>query len=78
MALFMRFADFGKITSSEQFKKVIGTNCFEFKRFQIRFFCFFYGRANLIIGSGFKKKTDKTPKAEIDRALRLMREHMDR
>ena len=43
----------------------------------IRVFCFFDGEKMVILLSGFKKKTQKTPKKEIDRALRLMQEYFN-
>lgn len=43
----------------------------------IRVFCFFDGEKMVILLSGFQKKTQKTPKKEIDRAVRLMREYFN-
>jgi len=40
-----------------------------------RVFCFFDGGKLVILLSGFRKKTQKTPKEEIERALRLMKEY---
>ena len=40
-------------------------------------FCFFDGEKLVILLSGFQKKTQKTPKGEIDRALKLMNEYFD-
>lgn len=40
-----------------------------------RVFCFFDGNRLVILLSGFQKKTQKTPKKEIDRALKLMQEY---
>ncbi len=37
-----------------------------------RVFCFFDGGRLVILLNGFTKKTQKTPKREIDKALRLM------
>lgn len=43
----------------------------------IRVFCFFDGGKMVVLLSGFQKKTQKTPKKEIDRAVRLMQEYFD-
>lgn len=43
----------------------------------IRVFCFFDGEKMVILLSGFQKKTQKTPKNKIDRAVRLMQEYFN-
>ncbi len=40
-----------------------------------RIFCFFDKGHLIIVTSGFHKKTQKTPKKEIDRALKIMEEY---
>jgi len=40
-----------------------------------RIFCFFDTGMLVILLTGFKKKTQKTPKKEIDHALKLMKEY---
>lgn len=42
---------------------------------EFRIFCFFDTGMLVILLSGFKKKTKKTPGKEIDRALKLMKEY---
>jgi phage-related protein len=42
-----------------------------------RVFCFFDEGKLVILINGFQKKTQKTPKSEIDRALRLMDEYFN-
>lgn len=37
-----------------------------------RIFCFFDGNKFVILLTGFQKKTKKTPKEQIDRAVKLM------
>ena len=46
----------------------LGSNIF-------RVFCFFDGGKLVILLSGFQKKTQKTPKEELERAIRLMKEY---
>lgn len=75
LALLKRAADMGpmNIHDGEKFKKLEGT-IFEFKVFQIRMPCFYDGR-KIILTHGFKKKKDKTPPAEIQRAARIQKEY---
>jgi phage-related protein len=40
-----------------------------------RVFCFFDSGRLVILLNGFQKKTQKTPKNEIEKAIRLMREY---
>ena len=40
-----------------------------------RIFCFFDEGQLIVLTSGFQKKTQKTPKKEIDRALKIMEEY---
>ena len=40
-----------------------------------RVFCFFDNRKLVILLNGFQKKTQKTPKNELEKALRLMKEY---
>ena len=42
-----------------------------------RIFCFFDKDRLVIIINGFQKKTQKTPKTEIDRALRLKQDYYE-
>jgi phage-related protein len=42
-----------------------------------RVFCFFDSGRLVILLNGFQKKTQKTPKNEIEKAIRLMREYYD-
>jgi phage-related protein len=42
-----------------------------------RVFCFFDRGRLVILLNGFQKKTQKTPKNEIDKAIRLMREYYE-
>jgi phage-related protein len=40
-----------------------------------RIFCFFDKGNLVVLGNGFQKKTQKTPKKEIEKALRIMEEY---
>ena len=74
--LFDRMAKHGNAPNPKQFKPVRG-KIFEFKKHQIRVFCFRKGDRWLLT-NGYKKKTDKLDQGEIDRAERIMREHLER
>jgi hypothetical protein len=78
--LFEVMGEKGKIFNAEHFKKLDGTNLFEFKRHQVRIFCFFFG-ADVILLSGVTKKKNRHRSADLDRAERLREsflEEMDR
>ena len=60
----------GRITNSEKFKKLEGSDgIFEFKSFQIRLLCFFHGQ-RVIICRCLKKKRDKHHAADVTYAER--------
>lgn len=73
--LFQRMADTGRIFNKEQFKQVEG-KIYEFKRHQVRIGCFQMGRRWLLT-HGFRKKSKKWPRSEIERAQRIMNEHIE-
>ncbi len=43
----------------------------------VRVFCFFDMGRIIVLINGFRKKTQKTPRKEIDRALKLMKEYYE-
>ena len=62
---------------SNYLKSMEGTNGLYEARIQLgsniwRVFCFFDNGKLVILLNGFQKKTQKTPKSEIEKALRLM------
>jgi len=50
--------------------RIIGSNIW-------RVFCFFDNGKLVVLLNGFTKKTQKTPKKEIDKAVRLMKEYYE-
>lgn len=69
-----------EIVPKNHLKHVEGTNgLFEvrviFGSIIFRVFCFFDNGNLVVLLSGFQKKTQKTPKSEIDKAVRLMNEY---
>lgn len=75
-ALFDRMAQHGTVPNPKQFKFVRG-KIFEFKKHRIRVFCFRKGDRWLLT-NGYPKKKDKLDQGEIDKAERIMREHLER
>lgn len=63
-------------------KQITGTNGLYEARIQLgtdiwRVFCFFDNGRLVILLNGFQKKTQKTPKNEIEKALFLMKEYYE-
>jgi phage-related protein len=63
-------------------KILVGTNGLYEARIQLgsdiwRVFCFFDNGKLVILLNGFTKKTQKTPKNEIEKALQLMQKYYD-
>lgn len=77
-SLFQLMGERGSINNKEHFKKLEGTDgLFEFKRFQIRLFCFFAkgSPARLVVTHGVIKQSDKHAKADIKRALAIKKKY---
>jgi len=62
--------------NKEKFDKLEGP-LFEFKSFQDRLPCFFDGQGRIVLTHGFSKKSRRTPREEIERALRLRAEYLE-
>lgn len=65
---------------SNYLKHITNTNGLYEARIQLgtniwRVFCFFDGDKLIVLMNGFQKKTQKTPKREIDKALKIMNEY---
>ena len=69
--LFERLGHTGKISNKEHFKKIEGTNLFEFKRHQIRLICFFTPDKRVVICHALTKKQDKHQRNDLDHAESL-------
>ena len=67
--LFERLGNEGRIANQEHFRKLDGTDgIWEFKRFQLRLFCFFAPDKTVYLLYGLTKKKDKHKKADLLRA----------
>ena len=73
--LFRRMGEHGFVPNSQQFKPVEG-EIFEFKKHQVRVFCF-RKENRWLLTNGYKKKKDRLDQNEIVRAVRIMNEHLD-
>ena len=77
--LFERLAERGQIRNNEQFKKLgdrQGHAIWEFKRYQLRFLGAFTSGSRFLVAHGLRKKKDKHRSADLDRAARILTEHM--
>jgi phage-related protein len=72
---------FLEIIPEKYLKHIEGTDLYEirvsFGNNTFRIFCFFDKDRLVIILNGFQKKTQKTPRTEIDRALRLKQDYYE-
>lgn len=75
--LFRLLGEEGQIWNKHRFKK-LGGHIWEFKRDQIRMLCFFGEEGTVILSHGFRKKSPRTPRGEIERASRIRDEHLGR
>jgi hypothetical protein len=67
MVWFVHLCDSGRISNDTRFKKVEGTNVFEFKNFQIRMFCFLHCGV-VYLTDGLRKKQDRHKRQDVKRA----------
>ncbi len=75
--LFRRMGDFGKINNKTQFRYE-GDEIFAFKPQPDRFLCFFVKGKKIIVTNAFRKKSDKLPKNEKERAVSCRDDYMQR
>ena len=70
------FAQRGLISNREKFKKVEGTNFWEFKEFQLRILMYYCATRSVVaLTHGFRKKGDRIPKPMIERAEQIKAEY---
>lgn len=81
LALFGRLANQGRISNGENFKhlgsraKGEAKSLWEFKKFQIRFIGAYRPGRRFVVAHGLLKKKDDLQTSDIDKALRILREH---
>src|ERR1700733_14347593 len=76
---FQMLGDVGKIFNEQKFKHLTGSDqLFEFKADHGRVLCFFFVGKRVILTHGFLKKSNKTPKGEIERAEKYKNDFSER
>ena len=70
LKLFKRMGDAGEIRDITKFMNE-GNKIYAFKSQPDRFLCFFYEGKKIIVTNGFRKKQQKLPKNEKERALKI-------
>lgn len=68
LMLVKRIGDFGKITDKTKFRNE-GDDIYAFKPQPDRYLCFFVIGKRIIVTNAFRKKSDKLPKSEKEKAL---------
>lgn len=75
--LLKRMGDAGKISDTTKFNNE-GDQIYAFKPKPERFLCFFFKERKIILTHGFRKKQQKLPKNEKERALSLKEDYENR
>jgi phage-related protein len=75
--LVKRIAEFGKIMDKTKFRNE-GDEVYAFKPKPDRYLAFFIKGKKLIITNAFYKRTDKLPKKEKERAIKNIRDYLNR
>ena len=77
LKLFKRMGDAGEIRDKTKFTNE-GDKIYAFKPQPDRFLCFFYEGQKIIVTSAFRKKQQKLPSNEKEKALKLRENYMIR
>ncbi len=77
LKLFKRMGDAGEIKDKTKFRNE-GDKIYAFKPQPDRFLCFFYEGGKIIVTNAFKKKQQKLPKNEKERAVKRRVDYMKR
>lgn len=72
--LFQRMGDFGKISDTTKFRNE-NNGIYAFKPKPDRFLCFFQTGKKIVITNAFRKRQDKLPKTEKERALKCRNDY---
>ena len=75
--LFERMGDIGEIQNSMKFRSE-GDKIYAFKTDQERFLCFFCHGKKIIVTNGFRKKTQKLPPREKEKAIKRRTDYLNR
>lgn len=77
LKLFKRMGDAGEIKDKTKFMNE-GNKIYAFKPQPERFLCFFYERQKIIVTNAFRKKQQKLPKNEKEKALNMRDNYITR
>lgn len=78
-ALVKYLAEHGKIFDITKFRMVNATaKIFEFKPLSYRFFTFFCEGKKIIITNGYRKKSQKVSGRDLERAISIKKDYIDR
>jgi hypothetical protein len=77
LKLFKRIGDIGKIQDTTKFRNE-GEQIYAFKPKPDRFLCFFFRDSKIIVTNAFRKKQDKLPKNEQERAVKCKKDYETR
>jgi phage-related protein len=75
--LFRYMAQEGKIKNKEKFVHE-GDGIYAFKPSKDRFFCFFFGDGKVVVTNAYKKKSNKMPPGEKNKALGFRADYLKR
>ena len=75
--LFQLMGDLGEIRNKTKFRNE-GDKIYAFKPQPDRFLCFFMKGKKIIVTNAFEKKSQKLPKKEKDKALKLKKDYQSR
>lgn len=74
LKLFKRMGDAGEIKNKTKFNNE-GEKIFAFKPQPDRFLCFFFQGKKIIVTNGFRKKQQKLPQGEKDKAVKYKKDY---
>lgn len=77
LKLVKRIGDAGQIKDKTKFRNE-GDKIYAFKPHPDRYLCFFVSNKKIIVTNAFRKKTDKLPKSEKDKALKYKNDYLKR
>ena len=75
--VFMQLSKRGKVFNKEKFR-CEGDKIYAIKASQDRLLCFFFDGVKLIVTNGFKKKSNKMPRREKEKALIAKKSYEER
>ena len=75
--IFLRLGKMGKLFNKEKFRNE-DDKIYAIKASQDRFLCFFFDGTKIIITNAYKKKSNKLPKNEKEKALKAKKDYEQR